>query len=106
MSAGFVGFCLFIFLLFRNKIMFHLRSWLYGSILLGLPNFFSIYLVIVVLEQGWEASVAFPMINITIILLSTILGKIIFGEVLERKIYYGMAISIIAIGLLSWKNEK
>jgi drug/metabolite transporter (DMT)-like permease len=103
LSAGFVGLSFFLFLLIRGKVSFELKSWLAGIFLLGIPNFYSIYLVIVVLEEGLDASVVFPILNISVILLSTIIGKLFFKESLDRNAIIGMCFSVIAIILLSVK---
>jgi uncharacterized membrane protein len=101
MSAGFVGVLFFIGMVLTKKTKFDLKSWLSGIFLLGLPNFFSIYLILVVLQEGWEASVAFPLMNISVILLSTFFGILVFNERLDQKGIIGVGLSIIAIYLLS-----
>jgi drug/metabolite transporter (DMT)-like permease len=101
MCAGFVGVLFFIALVLTKKSKFDLKSWLSGIFLLGLPNFFSIYLILFVLQEGWEASVAFPLMNISVILLSTFFGILVFNERLDQKGIIGVVLSIIAIYLLS-----
>jgi len=77
--AGTIGLSYLVFIiLFRNH-KFHLRD-LVAGILLGIPNFFTIYLLVVLLDQGWEGSILFPLNNISVIILSTLLGIFLFAE--------------------------
>ena len=76
-----------------------------AGILLGIPNFFSIYLIVVLLSHGWQGSVLFPILNVAIILLTTGVGILGFKEDFSRRRQIGFILAIAAIILLSlpWK---
>ncbi|MCX2742858.1 EamA family transporter [Mangrovivirga sp. M17] len=76
-----------------------------GGVLLGIPNYFSIYLLLKALSSfGNDGSFVFPFINISIIGLSAIVGKFFYDEVISLKKAVGIAMSVIAILLLSIGN--
>ncbi|MEN8154987.1 MAG: hypothetical protein ABFR75_13290 [Acidobacteriota bacterium] len=56
-----------------------------NGFVLGVPNFFSSYFVLLALSEGIPAYITFPFINIGIIILSAILGKILFRESITLK---------------------
>ncbi len=72
-----------------------------GGIALGIPNFFSIYFMLKVLQQGWEGSVAFPVNNVSIIILTAILGFLLFSEKLSKINLVGLVLAILAILLFA-----
>ncbi len=71
-----------------------------GGVLLGIPNFFSIYWILVLLENGWEASTLFPSLNVGILVLNAAIGVIIFKEEFGLVRGIGFAFSLLAILLL------
>lgn len=77
-----------------------------AGITLGLPNYFSIYLILVMLHNGWKGSILYPMLNVSILLLSTILALIIFHEKLRRANWIGVVCSILAILLISYAQNQ
>lgn len=72
-----------------------------GGILLGVPNFFSIYLLLLVLSDGWEGSVVFPIINVSIIAISTLLGFFAFKEPLNKWNWLGVILAVLSIYLIA-----
>ena len=83
---------------FRNT--FSLKAVLAGTGL-GLVNFGSVYFLIRALQsEGMQSSVLFPLNNIGVVALSSVLSAILFGEKLGRKKIAGLAICIMALVLL------
>lgn len=74
-----------------------------AGICLGIPNFFSIYLLMEVIASGWDASVVFPINNVGILSCSAILGFILFREKITRNKVVGLVMAIVAIVLISYK---
>ena len=72
-----------------------------GGIALGIPNFFSIYLIIVALEGGLAPTTVFPVLNVATILLGTLAAVAFFAERLSPKQWAGVAVAILAIGLIT-----
>ncbi len=72
-----------------------------AGILLGIPNFFSIYFILKGLNTEIDASVFFPINNVGILICSALAGILFFYEKMNPYKYLGFAFSILAIILLS-----
>jgi drug/metabolite transporter (DMT)-like permease len=69
-----------------------------GAIALGIPNYFSIYTLIAALKSGvLQSSSLFPVNNISVVVLSTVVAVIAFGEKLNTKNKLGVGLAVIAI---------
>jgi len=68
---------------------------------LGIPNFFSIYLIIQVLSNGMDGSVVFPINNVGILTLTAILGVLFFGERFNVQKSIGLLLALTAIALIA-----
>jgi drug/metabolite transporter (DMT)-like permease len=92
-----------VYLLYKKQIPSK-KSLLFGLVL-GIPNYFSIYILLKALEgSGLESSIVFPINNMGVVLVSTLISLIWFGEKLSIKNYIGVAISILAISLIAFSN--
>ncbi|MBK9734451.1 MAG: EamA family transporter [Saprospiraceae bacterium] len=96
LSAGLNGLVILIIQLYRKKSKLAMRN-IMGGIALGVPNFFSIYLLLLALQQGWGASVVFPVNNVGILVVAAIFGLVIFNERLTRTKVFGFLLAIVAI---------
>lgn len=73
-----------------------------GGIILGVPNYFSIYFLVLALRsEGFESSTVFTINNVAIVLVSTLLGIVLFKERLLRKNWIGIILAIISILLVA-----
>jgi len=72
-----------------------------GGIALGLPNFFSIYLLLELLDQGWGGSIVFPITNVGIIALTGVIGLILFREQLSKLNIVGLLVAALSIYLIA-----
>ena len=90
----------FLFMVFTKKLRFHKQDIIAG-VTLGIPNFFSIYLIIVGLASGYDGSVLFPLNNLGVIVATSIIGILIFKEKLIPANYLGLLCALIAVGLIS-----
>ncbi len=72
-----------------------------GGIALGIPNFFSIHLLLVALSMGWEGSRLFPINNTGVLLMSVAIGIFIFREQLTLLKSVGIVTAILAIVLIA-----
>ena len=90
-------YTLLIVLFRRVKIT---RQTIVGGILLGIPNFASAFFILRVL-QLLPGSIAFPLNNIGIILLSTFTGVLFWKERLRKVTYLALGIAILAVLLLN-----
>ncbi|MBO6516791.1 MAG: hypothetical protein JJ975_09595 [Bacteroidia bacterium] len=75
----------------------------FAGIILGVPNYFSIFFIFKALQSNiFQTSQVYPLNNIGIVLLSTILSVIIFREHLNRRNLIGISMAVVAIVLISW----
>lgn len=75
----------------------------YAGIILGVPNFYSIYFLLKALQtKGLESSTLFTINNVSIVLFSTVVGFLLFKEKLSKKNVFGIALAIISIILITF----
>lgn len=74
-----------------------------GGIILGIPNFGSILFVFEGLKATqWDVSVFYPVLNMGVVVLATILGWFVFKEKLSIINMVGIALAIVSIYLISF----
>lgn len=99
--AGTIG----ILILFGQGVMGKLRITgknILGGIVLGIPNYFSIYFLVMALRsEGFDSSTIFTINNVAIVLVSTLLGILIFKEHLIPKNWIGIILAVISIILVA-----
>ncbi len=75
---------------------------LLGGLLIGIPNFFSIYFIYKALEiSGVPTAILFPILNISNVLLSALIGYLFYQESYNFLNKLGFALSVIALVLIS-----
>jgi drug/metabolite transporter (DMT)-like permease len=82
----------------NNNIPKHILPF---GILLGIPNFMSIYYLMKAIGQGWDASLMFPINNVGIIGLSMLGALLIFKESANKYKYIGIGLAIGAVVLIT-----
>lgn len=98
--AGIIGFVVFIFQLQQKKAHFAFKNVL-GGIILGIPNYFSIYLLIKSYKEvGWADSTVLAIINVSIVCIAALTGFLIFKEKLNLTKGLGIIASLFAILML------
>ena len=98
--AALLGSVLLIINLWKRKAILSYREIKAGGIL-GLINYGSIYFVLTSLTQGWEGSTFYTILNICILCLTALLGRMFFSEMLSPMKWLGFALTIIAIILIT-----
>ncbi len=100
--AAVLGSITLIIMLATGKMKFDKRSILAG-IMIGVPNYFSIWCLVQVLKdyQG-NSSAIFPINNMGIVLFSTVAAWILFKEQLSKLNWLGILLSIAAIALITF----
>lgn len=96
-SAGILGLIKIIFdwIKFRRRIS--IKS-IWGGILLGVCNYYSLYFLIRSFEfEGAESSSVFAMVNLGVVLLSAFWAVVVFKEKFNKFKIAGMVISLFAI---------
>ncbi len=72
-----------------------------GGIILGIPNYFTIYLLLLLLSQGWEGSILFPINSIGILIGTTLVGILAYRERLSTLGWIGLVIAFCAILMIN-----
>ena len=105
LSAAIIGFCILLFQYISQKRTFEWKHLLAG-ILIGVPNYFSIWCLIHFLKQSpWESSASIPMNNMGIVLFSTLAAAILFKEKLSVINWIGIGLSALAIYFIAFGNQ-
>jgi multidrug transporter EmrE-like cation transporter len=102
LTAGSIGIGILTTGLVLGKMKFHYRN-LLGGIVLGVPNYFSIYFLLEALStSGMDSTVIFPIMNVGTVLLSAVSAIVMFREKLSVLNYLGLGLSIAAILMIAF----
>lgn len=100
-SAGVIGIVILIFQGISGKLKLNLKNFI-GGIVLGIPNYFSIYFLVMALRSnGFDSSTIFTLNNVAIVTFSTIAGILLFKERLIKQNWIGLALAVISIILVA-----
>ena len=99
--AGIIGIGLLIQRAITKSIKIDVKN-IVGGIALGIVNYYSIYFLLKALQyEGIESSTIFTVNNVAIVMLSTLVGLVLFREKIYTKNWIGIAIAIISIILVT-----
>lgn len=78
-----------------------------GGIALGIPNYFSIFTLIRLLQQKdfLQSSAAIPVVNIGVVVLSTLAAVALFSEKLGRTRILGLALAVASLLLIALSDR-
>ncbi|MFM7566447.1 MAG: hypothetical protein ACKO4K_06845 [Flavobacteriales bacterium] len=100
--AGCMGILYLIYLRFQKKLKFDLRSWV-GGVVLGIPNFFSIYKLLMAYASfkqiGIQEHQVLSIANVGVVLASALVGFLLFKEPFSWKKGWGMVLCLLALSL-------
>lgn len=100
-TAFILGSIVVIYQIIFKKLKLTKKSILAG-ILLGIPNYYSIFFLLKALQtKNMETSSIYTLNNVGIVLLSTLIGFLFFKEKISLKNMFGICLSIIAIILIT-----
>lgn len=100
-TAASIGLVVFGYQKIKGTFYFQLKN-VVGGIALGIPNYFSIYFLVKALRSElFESSGIFTVNNVAIVMLSTIIGIIIFKERLLFKNWIGIGLAVLSIVLVA-----
>lgn len=104
LSAAFFG-VIWMFIAQRDRFRNVNQKSIIGGIALGIPNFCSIYFLMMALEKsGLQSSVLYPVNNMGIVVLSALFGIIIFREKLSFINVLGILLAVGAIALIAFSK--
>lgn len=97
-----VGILMVFFLTLRGKLTFSGRSIL-GGIILGIPNYFSLYFLVKMLEaKAFESATLFTIHNISIVIIATFVGVLFFKEKISLRNAFGIGLALFALYLVTY----
>ena len=95
--AGVIGAVIAITLWLQGKLKPSFRNLLAG-ILLGIPNYFSIYFLMKAYDVlSWSGSSIIAVINVSIVVIASIIGLIFFQEKWNKLKFFGFISALISI---------
>lgn len=102
-TAGLVGLLLLLAGIITRKIRFDPRAVIAG-IGIGIPNYFSIQTLVMALDGlPGQSGLVMPLVNIGIVLFSTIVAYLVFQERLSRINWAGIALAVVAIIMMAFR---
>ncbi len=100
--AGILGFISEYWI--ESKISISKKELFYG-IILGIPNFYSIYFLMMTLNREFSGAVFFPLLNCSIIALSCTIGFVFFKEPVTRLKLTGVVLSMLSTFLIYYFKQ-
>jgi len=89
-------------LIFRKKIRSFSFNTIVGGIILGLINFCSIFFLVRGLSL-MQVSTFMPVYNVSVVVLTSLIGYVVFKERLSAVNWSGILLAVIAIILIAMK---
>lgn len=100
-----VAFAIGIFIILFNVVKYKMiltGKSILGGITLGIPNFFSLYYMIKMLDsRAFESSTIFTIHNVAIVILSTLVGILFFKEKISMRNGIGITLALLALFLVT-----
>ena len=101
MTAGVIGIMVLVAQKINGVLVLEFKNIIAG-IVLGIPNYFSIYFLVKALRSDlFDSSGIFTINNVGIVIVSTLLGIVFFKEQLSIKNWIGITLAVISIALVS-----
>lgn len=99
-TAFSIGCVILIFQYVTKNSKIKMRN-IVGGFCLGIPNYFSLYFLIEALQNsGYTSATVFTIINVGIIICTTIVAVFIFKEKLHKQNYIGIGLALLALFLI------
>lgn len=99
--AAFFGLMILLIRTIRKPTSFGVKN-IVAGIILGVPNYYSIVFLIKALQiKNFESSVLFTVNNVGIVILSTLVGLLLFKEHFSLKNKIGVFLAIVGIILVT-----
>ena len=101
LTAGVIGIMVLMAQKIKGVLVLEFKNIIAG-IVLGIPNYFSIYFLVKALRSNlFDSSGIFTINNVGIVIISTLLGIVFFKEQLSVKNWIGITLAVISIALVS-----
>ena len=105
LSAATIGSCILLVQYLRGRQVFAWKNLLAG-VMIGIPNYFSIWCLVKFLKiSPWQSSASIPMNNMGIVLFSAVAAWLLFREKLSKLNWAGIILSMMAIWLIAFGDN-
>lgn len=101
-TAGVLGLLVWLSQVFKNQFQLQ-KNDIIAGILLGLPNLGTVVFFLKAFEIIQQGSVLFPLNDVGVLVGVSLLAYFIFNEKLSKFNWIGLALAVLAIGLISWQ---
>ncbi|APY00661.1 EamA family transporter [Lacinutrix venerupis] len=99
--SGLIGITILSAKAIKGALKIDFRS-IYSGLILGIINYYSIYMLLKALQiDQFESSIIFTLNNVAIVMISTLVGLSFFREKLSLKNWFGIALAIVSIILVT-----
>lgn len=99
--AFLIGSSLLIIKSFKAPIKLPLKTFVAGGVL-GIVNYYSMYYLLKALNhESLESSTLFTVNNVAIVMISTVLGLLVFKESISKTNWFGIVLAIVSIVLVT-----
>lgn len=99
--AAFFGLLILLVKTIQKREAFGIKNIIAG-IVLGIPNYFTIVFLIKAMQtSGFESSTLFTINNVSVVVVSTLVGLLLFKEKFSLKNKIGVALAILGIVLVT-----
>ena len=96
-----IGSCILIYRFIKKPEKFQIKTLIAGGVL-GIANYFSMYYLLKALNhESLESSTIFTVNNVAIVMVSTLLGLLLFKESISKRNWIGIALAIVSIVLVT-----
>ena len=100
--AGLFGFIFMLAAIAAGKMKWDPRA-LWAGVMIGVPNYFSIWCLVNVLKQfSGNSTAIIPVNNMGVVLFSTLMAMLLFKEKLSEINWLGIALAVIAIAMIAF----
>lgn len=100
--AGIVGSLILLWFFINGKERFDLRAVIAG-VIIGIPNYFSLWCLVNVLKlHAGNSSSIIPITNMGIVLFSTLVAALFFREHLSKMNWLGIILAMAAISMIAF----
>jgi drug/metabolite transporter (DMT)-like permease len=105
LSAAVIGSTVLLFQYITGRQKFLFKN-LMAGIIIGIPNYFSIWCLVRFLKSSpWQSSASIPVNNMGIVLFSSLVAWVLFKEKLSRINWGGIVLSLIAIYFIAFGDS-
>lgn len=103
-TAGVFGSVILIYQIVTKRQKFQFKNVVAG-VILGIPNYFSIYLLLLSYHvTGWNEVTVLSITNVSVVITSALLGFVAFREKVNQRKLIGLISAIFAIVMLYLSN--